>query len=263
MVAQSSGQWSDYGLTRGPFRLGRSDQRQFRAHLERTRCFERTLVWSEDTLVWEGLIRGNFRLARSDQGSLPDGTSTWVFFLCIHRLIYVISPHSPLILQTFQPSPLVLQNFALNGVDTSTREVFTCIQNDQRLIDWDKAFENLSAWLQKFKVQHFWKRKTNPGREKIRKIPGRGLAVNFRKKCGEMWWKKNNFHRVFLTYFCGECGESRWIIYFHRVLSILTKKNHHHTGSNLCPPACHPLLSPLRRLSRTSSKFHVNLNQIE
>ena len=40
--------------------------------------FERTLVWSEDTLVWEGLIRGNFRLARSDQGSLPDGTSTWV-----------------------------------------------------------------------------------------------------------------------------------------------------------------------------------------
>ena len=36
--------------------------------------------------------------------------------------------------------------------------------------------------------------------------------------------KKNNFHRVFLTSFCGECGESRWIIFFHRVLSILTKK---------------------------------------
>ena len=47
--------------------------------------------------------------------------------------------------------------------------------------------------------------------------PGRGLAVNFRKKCGEMWWKKNNFHRVFRTSFCGECGESRWIIFFTAV----------------------------------------------
>ena len=65
--------WSEVTLVWGWY-----DQRQFRAHLERTRCFERTLVWSEDTLVWEGLIRGNFRLARSDQGSLPDGTSTWV-----------------------------------------------------------------------------------------------------------------------------------------------------------------------------------------
>ena len=83
MVWVWTGPWSDYGLIRGPFRLGRSDQRQFRAHLERTRCFERTLVWSEDTLVWEGLIRGNFRLARSDQGSLPDGTSTWEMILYV------------------------------------------------------------------------------------------------------------------------------------------------------------------------------------
>ena len=87
MVAQSSGQWSDSGLIRGPFRLGRSDQRQFRAHLERTRCFERTLIWSEDTLVCEGLIRRNFRLAWSDQGPLPDGTSTWdVHFIVRSKL---------------------------------------------------------------------------------------------------------------------------------------------------------------------------------
>ena len=32
--------------------------------------------------------------------------------------------------------------------------------------------------------------------------PGRGLVVNFGKKCGE-----KKFHRVFLTSFCGECGE--------------------------------------------------------
>ena len=93
--------------------------------------------------------------------------------------------------------------------------------------------------------------------------PGRGLAVNFRKKCDEMRWKKNNFHRVFLTSFCGECGESRWIIFFHRVLSILTKKNRPYTGSNLCPPACLPMLIPLRQLSLTCLLFLVNLNQIE
>ena len=33
-------------------------------------------------------------------------------------------------------------------------------------------------------------------------------------KCGE----KNNFQRVFLTSFCGECGESQWIIVFHRLM---------------------------------------------
>ena len=93
--------------------------------------------------------------------------------------------------------------------------------------------------------------------------PGRGLVVNFRKKCGEMRWKKNNFHRVFLTSFCGECGESRWIIFFHRVLSILTKKNRPYTGSNLCPPACLPILIPLLQLSLTCLLILVNLNQIE
>ena len=77
-VAQSSGQSSEFGLIRGQFRLARSDQRQFQAHIERTRCFERTSVWSEDTLVWDCLIRGYFRLEQSDQRSLPDCTSTWV-----------------------------------------------------------------------------------------------------------------------------------------------------------------------------------------
>ena len=32
-------------------------------------------------------------------------------------------------------------------------------------------------------------------------------------KCGE---KKNNFHRVFFTSFCGEWGESRWIFFSPR-----------------------------------------------
>ena len=70
--------WSeDLSVWKGPFRLERSEQKQFRAHPEQTLCFERTLAWSEDTLFWDGLIRGYFRLARSDQRSLPDGTSTW------------------------------------------------------------------------------------------------------------------------------------------------------------------------------------------
>ena len=68
--------------------------------------------------------------------------------------------------------------------------------------------------------------------------PGRGLAVNFCEKRGEMRWKKNNFHRVFLTSLCGECVESQRIIYFHRVLSMLTKKNLANTGLNLWPPTC-------------------------
>ena len=38
----------------------------------------------------------------------------------------------------------------------------------------------------------------------------RWIFVRNAVKCGE----KNNFHRVFLTSFCGECGESRWIIFF-------------------------------------------------
>ena len=40
------------------------------------------------------------------------------FFNRIRRLIYVISPHSSLILQNFPHSPLILHIFALNGGDT-------------------------------------------------------------------------------------------------------------------------------------------------
>ena len=86
----------------------------------------------------------------------------------------------------------------------------------------------------------------------------RWIFVKNAVKCGE-----KNFRRVFLTSFCAECGESRWIIYFHRVFSILTKKNRPHTGSNFWPPAWPPLLSPLRQLSLTALHFLVNLNQIE
>ena len=46
------------------------------------------------------------------------------FFLHrIHRLIYVIPPHSPIILQFFLHLPLILNNFALIGGDTSKREL--------------------------------------------------------------------------------------------------------------------------------------------
>ena len=55
----------------------------------------------------------------------------------------------------------------------------------------------------------------------------RWIFVRNAVKCCE----KYNFHRVFLTSFCGECGESRLIIYFHCVLCILTKKKRSHTGS--------------------------------
>ena len=59
--ALSSGQWSGTCLIRGHFGLGRSDQRQFRAHTSLIRDnFERTLVWSgqvfERTLVWSGEV---------------------------------------------------------------------------------------------------------------------------------------------------------------------------------------------------------------
>ena len=36
---------------------------------------------------------------------------------------------------------------------------------------------------------------------------------------------ENNFHRVFLTSFCGACVESRGIFYFHRVLSVIRKRH--------------------------------------
>ena len=87
----------------------------------------------------------------------------------------------------------------------------------------------------------------------------RWIFVRNAVKCGE----KKNFHRVFLTSFSGECGESRWIIYFHRVLSIHIKKSRPNTRSDLWTTAWLQLLSPLRQLSLTSFKFHLILNQIE
>ena len=67
MVAQLSGLSGflviGFGLFRGYFCLEKSDQRQFRAHFECTRCFKRTLVWSADSFFWDGLIRGYFRMA--------------------------------------------------------------------------------------------------------------------------------------------------------------------------------------------------------
>ena len=39
-----------------------------------------------------------------------------------------------------------------------------------------------------------------------------------------MRWKAvKKIHRVFLTTFCSECCESRWIIYFHGILGIIKK----------------------------------------
>ena len=80
------------------------------------------------------------------------------------------------------------------------------------------------------------------------------FAVNFCKNCREMRCKTNNFRLVILTSFCGNFGESRWLIYFHSALSILTKTILPYTGSNLCPPAFLLLLIPLRQLS-IASKF--------
>ena len=51
LAARKSWQWSVFGLIGGHFRLEKSDQRHCRAHFERTRCFESTLVLSNDTLV--------------------------------------------------------------------------------------------------------------------------------------------------------------------------------------------------------------------
>ena len=55
----------------------------------------------------------------------------------------------------------------------------------------------------------------------------------------------------FLYIFSGECCESRWIICFHRVLEVLTKKIFPYTGSNLLPSACLQSLISLRHLSLT------------
>ena len=68
------------------------------------------------------------------------------------------------------------------------------------------------------------------------------FAVNFCKKCGDMWWiiffhRIHRFHRIsyiilpqksmqwifvrnavnFAVKFCKKCGEMRWNIYFHRI----------------------------------------------
>ena len=64
--------------------------------------------------------------------------------------------------------------------------------------------------------------------------------------------EKNKFYRVFLTFFCDECGESRWIIYFHRVFGNLTKKTRQNTGWNLLPLACFQFFIPLGQLSISS-----------
>ena len=60
MVAQSSGQCSNFRLIRGLFPLAKSNQRQLRSHSEHTRCVELTSVWSLGTMVRDGLIRGYF-----------------------------------------------------------------------------------------------------------------------------------------------------------------------------------------------------------
>ena len=90
--AKSPGQWCGFRVGHGrtvvwtmiwfgsnqmSFRSGKVWSEITLAHSERTRCFERTSVWSVDTLVWGGLIRGYFCLVGYDQRSLPDGTLTW------------------------------------------------------------------------------------------------------------------------------------------------------------------------------------------
>ena len=83
--------------------------------------------------------------------------------------------------------------------------------------------------------------------------PGRGLAVSFRKKCGEIGEKNNNFYCVFLTSFCGECGE----LFIFTAFPVFLLP---YTGSDLLPPACRQLLIPQRQLSITSMILLVNLN---
>ena len=73
--------------------------------------------------------------------------------------------------------------------------------------------------------------------------------------------RKTNIQRVFLTSFCGECGESRWIIYFHRFLDILRKMARPYAGSKLLPHACLQHLIPLRKLSLTAMIFPLNLSK--
>ena len=70
-----------------------------------------------------------------------------------------------------------------------------------------------------------------------------------------MRWKKSpRISYIFLRWM-------RWIIYFHRILGILTKKTLPYTGLNRLPTACLQYLIPLRQLSITSLVFLVNLRK--
>ena len=87
----------------------------------------------------------------------------------------------------------------------------------------------------------------------------RWIFVRNAVKCGE----KKILTAYLLHFFCGECGESRWTIFFSPRSQYSYKKESTHTDSNLWPPAYLHFLSPLRQLSLISVKFLVNLNQIE
>ena len=51
-------------------------------------------------------------------------------------------------------------------------------------------------------------------------------------------------HLKVLQFLTSFCGESLWIIYFHRVLGIPTKQTHLYTVSNLLPPATSHTTAP-------------------
>ena len=93
--------------------------------------------------------------------------------------------------------------------------------------------------------------------------PGRGLVVNIRKKCGEMWWNKIIFTAYFLHLFAVNAVNRGELFFFKAFSVFLQKKNRPHTGSILWAPACLQLLTPLPQLSLTTLAFLVNLNHIE
>ena len=77
--------------------------------------------------------------------------------------------------------------------------------------------------------------------------------------------KKTIFTLYFLHHFAVNAmnrGELL-IVYFYRVLSILTKQKLPYRDSHLLPLACLHLLSPLHQLSLKFIEFLVNLNQIQ
>ena len=69
-----------------------------------------------------------------------------------------------------------------------------------------------------------------------RSHPGRGLAVNFCKKCGEMRWKKIIFTPYFLHLFTVN-AVNRGELFIFTAISVFLQKRIVHTCSNLCPPA--------------------------